>query len=392
MSEENIILKLNKSKEEIKFNSSVASFADIDCSIYSYNGLSISINLNSKVDLNEFAQKIDLIINDNDINAKQATIVDINAETKNKSKDEIKDLIMSKLGFKIKSFANNKSTQINQTAVYELGYKNDSLSDIWNYDLMNRKKNEKLIQKQIEFLTSIIAEPKLNVAEISQAYSISRSTVSKLKNLYFQNIKWETNRKYSKINIKERHKVKAFIEDYYNNWEYPFCIKDIQNALKEEFKYDYSYQLVRDIMKNDLMLSYKRWASRSNIFNYDKVTILRKLFWIEFSKELNPDTLLANCDECSLTRNTKQNYTWSLTVFSKKINTISKKFWTFSKKFWTISTKFWIFSKKFCTHSKKFCTLSKKFWTNFLLWVINNMPIIWIQFKQIWVKLHISVN
>ena len=58
------------------------------------------------------------------------------------------------------------------------------------------------------------------------------------------------------------------------------------------------------------------------------------------------------------------------TVFSKKINTISKKF---------------------CTHSKKFCTLSKKFWTNFVLWVINNMPIIWIQFKQIWVKLHISV-
>ena len=43
-----------------------------------------------------------------------------------------------------------------------------------------------------------------------------------------------------------------------------------------------------------------------------------------------------------------------------------------------------------CSIFKKICTHSKNY-TIFLLWVINNMPIIWMQFKQIWVKLHISV-
>ena len=102
-----------------------------------------------------------------------------------------------------------------------------------------------------------------------------------------------------------------FIKSYYEDWDHPFWIKDVQSALNEELKNEYPYQLIRHIMKNDLMLSFKRWASRSNIFDHDKVFLLRKLFWIKFAQELNSDILLANCDECSITRDTKQNYTWS---------------------------------------------------------------------------------
>ena len=54
-------------------------------------------------------------------------------------------------------------------------------------------------------------------------------------------------------------------------------------------------------MKNDANLFFKRWASRPAAFDSDKITLLRKIFWVDYSEEINDYILLENWDECTIT-------------------------------------------------------------------------------------------
>ena len=96
---------------------------------------------------------------------------------------------MNKLGLKTEKQSINEPMITNVYASSELNYVHDNLFDVSYNNLIYSKKTQKLSQNQINFLTSKIAESKLNVSEISQAYNDCRSTYLRLKNLYLQNIK-----------------------------------------------------------------------------------------------------------------------------------------------------------------------------------------------------------
>ena len=134
--------------------------------------------------------------------------------------------------------------------------------------------------------------------------------------------------KLSKINIcKIQYKDKETIIDeiikYYSNLVYPFKVIDIQSHIQKVFGVNWSYQKIKDIMKIDLRLSYKRCLSRQKIVDYNKIKLWRKLFSLKFLTEINPESLVAGWDEYSINRNTKLNYSWSVIGINKEIKNAS---------------------------------------------------------------------
>ena len=61
----------------------------------------------------------------------------------------------------------------------------------------------------------------------------------------------------------------------------------------------------------------QRWLSRPVAADMKKIKLWRQLFSEKFVAELEPDILIANWDECSINRNTKINYSWSIKGMNK---------------------------------------------------------------------------
>ena len=76
-------------------------------------------------------------------------------------------------------------------------------------------------------------------------------------------------------------------------------------------------------MKAEWILSFKRWLSRPVAADMKKIKLWRQLFPVKFIEELEPDILIANWDECSINRNTKINYSWSIKGKNNEVNNSS---------------------------------------------------------------------
>ena len=114
-----------------------------------------------------------------------------------------------------------------------------------------------------------------------------------------------TRRRLSKINQKERVSVINSIEKYYCDQEYPFTINYIKKHLKNTEYIDYSSQLILEIIKDNLNLTYKRTLLRPICAEMGRVKFLRKLISIKTIQEIHPLILIENCDEWSINRNIK---------------------------------------------------------------------------------------
>ena len=73
-------------------------------------------------------------------------------------------------------------------------------------------------------------------------------------------------------------------------------------------------------MKEDWNLTYKRWLSRPNIVDFDRIKALIWMFSVQFSLNLKPNTLIWNLYEWSFSRSTKINYLWSTRGKNKEVH------------------------------------------------------------------------
>ena len=175
----------------------------------------------------------------------------------------------------------------------------------------------------MKLLSPKIKESIYTISELSRIYTISRATLTKLKNVNAKNLDQIQIKRFSKVDAKTREKLTELINNFIQTWNYPYWVKDVQDYISKEVKIEYPLQQIREIMKNWAKLSYKKCSSRPISVNLDKINLLRKIFWIDFTEKIDNNTLIANCDECVITRNTKQNYSWS------KISS-NKEFWNIS--------------------------------------------------------------
>ena len=248
---------------------------------------------------------------ENASNRRLLNIIDLQEITKNKSMEDIKRMIEDQFIWADDNF--QSVTLSNSNKLSSVAYNNDSNVSLIDdpYEILNRRKYSKLTNKQIKFIKQQLVKNDNKISVVSQIYRISPSTVNRIKNTSDDIIENLPKRKFLKFNQKDETIIKDAIEKYCWSQEYPFTIYDIQQHLKETNNINCSYQAIRKILKSDLKFSYKRCLSRPVIADLNKVKLLRKLFSVQISKELNPAILIANWDEWSINKNTKLNYSWS---------------------------------------------------------------------------------
>ena len=178
---------------------------------YSYNGSTVSIHTNSNEDstnlnMNE-ANNEEVLDN----KMQQLNIHDITRDTKNKTDNEIKEMIKQKLEFVEEEYplilkqdsVSNKDESSN--IVSKFGESTDP------FNIANKRKYSKLSLDQINYLKKKIVENKNNVSALSRAYHVSPSTLSKIKNTDDMSL-WELpRRRFVKVHQKERSLIKDAI-------------------------------------------------------------------------------------------------------------------------------------------------------------------------------------
>ena len=88
---------------------------------------------------------------------------------------------------------------------------------------------------------------------------------------------------FQKINDRERSILKQQIMEYYDSVHIQFTSKEVQKHLIDLNSEVVPLNTIAKIMKQDWSLTYKRWLSRSNSIDFDRVNALRWMFSVEFS-------------------------------------------------------------------------------------------------------------
>jgi transposase len=101
------------------------------------------------------------------------------------------------------------------------------------------------------------------------------------------------------------------VEEFCKSRTTPITSTDIRVHLHERLNVDLPPHCILKILKSKLNLSWKRSSSRPQSLDFEKVEMLKSYFSVKFLKWIDHLELLANVDESSFNRNTKENYTWS---------------------------------------------------------------------------------
>ena len=76
--------------------------------------------------------------------------------------------------------------------------------------------------------------------------------------------------------------------------------KEVTNNINKELSTSYSANFVRNVMKNDIKLTFKRVKSRPISIDLDRIYFIRWFFSIMLSKIVSDKVLLINIDESSI--------------------------------------------------------------------------------------------
>ena len=105
--------------------------------------------------------------------------------------------------------------------------------------------------------------------------------------------------------------LKREIKFYSKNCEFPFPVGDVKQYFDDTNDQNNLYGVIRNIMINELNMSFKLCKSRPSTFKITKIKALRKLFCAYFIQRLEPSTLIINVDESVFRRTSRINYSWS---------------------------------------------------------------------------------
>ena len=147
-----------------------------------------------------------------------------------------------------------------------------------------------------------------SVNELSKDYNVSTGTLYRIKNDLRLITNSEALRNVFRFKRHEEEKVVKCIQEFLEHQVTQFNTSDIGKFVEKNLGYSYPLQKIRNTMKQEFSLSYKRINSRPSNIDLDKLQLTRILFSMRVSKLIDSDILLINIDESSLTKATKLNY------------------------------------------------------------------------------------
>ena len=149
-----------------------------------------------------------------------------------------------------------------------------------------------------------------SVNELSKDYNVSTGTLYRIKNDLRLITNPEALRNVFRFKIHEEEKVVKCMQEFLEHQVTQFNTSDVSKFVEKNLGYNYPLQKIRNTMKQEFSLSYKRINSRPSNIDLDKLQLTRILFSMRVSKLVDSDILLINIDESSLTKATKLNYSW----------------------------------------------------------------------------------
>ena len=125
-----------------------------------------------------------------------------------------------------------------------------------------------------------------------------------------EDVNLRPNRDFIKLNSSNTKYLKKWIEDYIINTHYTFNAKDVTNFVNKELSKTYPVSFIRNFMRVEMKLTYKRVKPRPNNVDLSKLNWIRKLFSVKIAKSLSETTLVINMDQSSINRNMRSNRSW----------------------------------------------------------------------------------
>ena len=89
-------------------------------------------------------------------------------------------------------------------------------------------------------------------------------------------------RNYTKILTYNKENLIKWIKEYINSTNYPFNAVELTEIANEKLRTNYSVNLIRNILKFDLNMSFKRVKPRPNSIDLNRVKAVRQLFVVKF--------------------------------------------------------------------------------------------------------------
>ena len=140
---------------------------------------------------------------------------------------------------------------------------------------------------------------------------MSYSTVNSIKVEHQHYILWNKMPYYDIKTKKRLDKAETKEIDWYVNSSWvPFTAKDIWTRLNTVFNKDYSENLIRRHLKEDLGMSFRKVTTKPIRVDTKKLFVIRNLFWYKISKHIDEYVLLVNVDESSFNSSISNNRGW----------------------------------------------------------------------------------
>ena len=188
------------------------------------------------------------------------------------------------------------------------------------YGLNDRCKHQKLSNDQRILLKNLICSSKLTLNEIQSKFKVSYSVLNRLKKWSLSQLYKQASRKIIKITNDEKEEIQNAIKKYLQSTRHTTIAKEIIEYLNRSFKSSFPINFVRNLMKFQMKLNYKRVKSRPKGVDMERINSIRNLFAIKFANFISKETLLINTDESSINRDVKSNYSWGFKGFPIEVN------------------------------------------------------------------------
>ena len=234
--------------------------------------------------------------------------------------DEVKDL-----GLKLKRL------KVEDDAESDLKLKNNQCEDQLILDqnnpiyivLCQRKKGQRLSWEEKVYIYSKLKENNINKKHLMQSFSISHTTLLKIKNELDEDIiSWSTKVKPNKKQIMRSSYINKYVNKYINITKHPYTAREVSTFLFSNAKIRVSPRWVRGILSENMNMSYKLGKSRLTNYNEINASLMKTLFSIKISKVMNDYDALINIDKTSFSRLTMATRSWSQKGKETKLNNI----------------------------------------------------------------------
>ena len=276
---------------------------------YDLETVYIHVNIHSNQSKDAWMQEE--VLAENSEPLQRHKIIDIKAITDKKTKDQIMQLIYEELQVPnppwLVPFEPKYSRKFYLLEKW-LNLQDDN--DIEQF-FVERNTNQKLTSKQIKFIAIKIETSGLTITQLSREYKLSKPLLYQIKAMSKRDFKRRLEQPINQVYWAEKQCIIECIRDFISRRSTPYNVKDLRNYVFHNMGKYYGYRIIYSVMKNCLNLSYKRCKPRPTSIDLEIIKSKRMLFWVKLSKTLANKTLIANIDESTINRNSKNLYSWS---------------------------------------------------------------------------------